>query len=242
MNARNRPKAAQCATRRFSRRCNEPVNPIVRNQNTSCSAERPTALLSSSSIQTDRPGQVENTVVALDTVPPRAAVARLGEQPWRIAAFALLPVRFIQVSLKKMEDFDAYPSSYPARQRRRFSHRRSNCCSISGPGVRGRQPRDWSAGSGLCRSPASLCCACASLCCACTSLCCACASLCGASGRRPGRSSLRLCRLRIRRLARWPWPLAPLKLTAAQSSGIGMAALGDPTRPSSWLATIPAWP
>jgi thiosulfate dehydrogenase [quinone] large subunit len=36
------------------------------------------------------------TVVAMDTVPPRAAAATLAEQRWRSAAIALLSVRFIQ--------------------------------------------------------------------------------------------------------------------------------------------------
>jgi thiosulfate dehydrogenase [quinone] large subunit len=36
------------------------------------------------------------TVVAVDTVPPRAAAATLGERHWRVAAIALLSVRFIQ--------------------------------------------------------------------------------------------------------------------------------------------------
>src|SRR6266851_2684383 len=36
------------------------------------------------------------TVVATDSVPPRAAAATLGERHWRVAAIALLSVRFIQ--------------------------------------------------------------------------------------------------------------------------------------------------
>jgi thiosulfate dehydrogenase [quinone] large subunit len=36
------------------------------------------------------------TVAAMDTVPPRAAAATLAERHWRIAAIALLSVRFIQ--------------------------------------------------------------------------------------------------------------------------------------------------
>jgi len=36
------------------------------------------------------------TAVAMDTAPPRAAAATLGERHWRVAAIALLSVRFIQ--------------------------------------------------------------------------------------------------------------------------------------------------
>jgi thiosulfate dehydrogenase [quinone] large subunit len=36
------------------------------------------------------------TVTTMDTVPPRAAAATLGERHWRVAAIALLSVRFIQ--------------------------------------------------------------------------------------------------------------------------------------------------
>jgi hypothetical protein len=35
-------------------------------------------------------------VVAMDTLPPRAATATVGERHWRMAAIALLSVRFIQ--------------------------------------------------------------------------------------------------------------------------------------------------
>ena len=35
-------------------------------------------------------------VVAMDTLPPRAATATLGERHWRMAAMALLSVQFIQ--------------------------------------------------------------------------------------------------------------------------------------------------
>src|SRR5258708_29639146 len=36
------------------------------------------------------------TAVAMDTAPPRAAAVTLGERQWRVAAIALLSVRFIQ--------------------------------------------------------------------------------------------------------------------------------------------------
>jgi len=36
------------------------------------------------------------TVVPVDTVPPGAAAATLGERHWSVAAIALLSVRFIQ--------------------------------------------------------------------------------------------------------------------------------------------------
>ena len=36
------------------------------------------------------------TAVAMDTAPPRAATATLGERHWRMAGIALLSVRFIQ--------------------------------------------------------------------------------------------------------------------------------------------------
>jgi thiosulfate dehydrogenase (quinone) len=43
-----------------------------------------------------RAKEVEMTVVAMDTAPPRAAAVTLGERHWRAAAIALLSVRFIQ--------------------------------------------------------------------------------------------------------------------------------------------------
>jgi hypothetical protein len=43
----------------------------------------------------------------MDTVPPRAAAATLGDRHWLVAATPLLSVRFIQVNLRLMEEFDA---------------------------------------------------------------------------------------------------------------------------------------
>src|SRR3984893_16631449 len=43
-----------------------------------------------------RTKEVGMTAVAMDTAPPRAATATLGERHWRMAGIALLSVRFIQ--------------------------------------------------------------------------------------------------------------------------------------------------